>query len=165
MHACKPVLVANKQGTAPTLTSTNITNCFCSCTCHGFSLAWLLRRRSEHLPILHDRQWRDATINASRIYLVLCHRILLCMNKFYSELQRRDYLQYYISILRKAHINHGLHIRGNQHHAKHSCQWNASNWVAGEIPHIPTSAYIAAKAAVNDPLWRASDRHQSYLYN
>eukprot|EP00965_Chrysotila_dentata_P241979 6204615-Pleurochrysis_carterae.AAC.6 len=40
-------------------------------------------------------------------------------------------------------INHDLHIRGNRHHIKHSCQSDASDRVAGNIPHIAPSAYIA----------------------
>eukprot|EP00965_Chrysotila_dentata_P207684 6184273-Pleurochrysis_carterae.AAC.1 len=36
-----------------------------------------------------------------------------------------------------------LIIRGNRHHAKHSCQSDASDWAAGNILHIPPSALTA----------------------
>eukprot|EP00965_Chrysotila_dentata_P212581 6187127-Pleurochrysis_carterae.AAC.1 len=46
----------------------------------------------------------------------------------------------------KPHMNNGLRNRSNRHHVKHSCRSDASNRVAGDIPHIPPSAYTAVNA-------------------
>eukprot|EP00965_Chrysotila_dentata_P031829 1061437-Pleurochrysis_carterae.AAC.1 len=35
------------------------------------------------------------------------------------------------------HTNSGLQIRGNRQHVIHNCRSDASDRVAGDIPHIP----------------------------
>eukprot|EP00965_Chrysotila_dentata_P261990 6214434-Pleurochrysis_carterae.AAC.1 len=55
------------------------------------------------------------------------------------------------------YIEHGLHYRGNRHHIKHSCRSDTSDRVAGNIPHIPPSAYTAGKACPG-PSWGVEGR-------
>eukprot|EP00965_Chrysotila_dentata_P185080 6110586-Pleurochrysis_carterae.AAC.1 len=57
-------------------------------------------------------------------------------------------------------INHGLHHRGNRHHAN-SCRSDTSDGVAGDIPYIPPTAYIAVHTRQR-AIWGVI---RVYLYN